>query len=214
MHHPGVYAQVVSNGSGGGLLLGVWAIAALAAFVESAREIDPPRTLDDACAIFLERPAWRLASADSAEAWGIPESFQLAVIHQESRFRARARPGRRLVLGFLPGPRTSSAYGYGQVIDATWRDYRKAVEAGDVRRDDYEHVVDFIGWYASSVGTRLEIPHDDAYALYLAYTQGPSGYREGRHEDAPTVRAAARKVAERTDRYAAQLVTCPFPDAV
>ena len=54
------------------------------------------------------------------------------MIHQESSFRARARPWWRL-LGVPVAP-ASSAYGYGQATDATWRAYVRSAGRSGARR--------------------------------------------------------------------------------
>src|SRR6056297_1941482 len=77
----------------------------------------PPRDVENACAIFDERPHWRRAVAASEAKWGAPAHVQLAIIWQESRFRHDARPPRRYALGFIPAGRKSSAYGFPQAID-------------------------------------------------------------------------------------------------
>ncbi len=75
----------------------------------------PPRNPDDICDILSEKRSWYRSARRSFERWGMLESVQLAVIHQESRFEAGARPARRKILWIFPGPRLSSANGYGQV---------------------------------------------------------------------------------------------------
>ena len=45
---------------------------------------------------------------------GVPASLHLSFIKQESSFERTARPPRKKVLGFIPGLRPSSAYGYSQ----------------------------------------------------------------------------------------------------
>jgi len=100
----------------------------------------PPAAPDDLCAIFLERPEWHEASQRSRERWGVAESTQLAFIYQESRFVADARPPRRRLLGFIPAWRRSNAYGYGQVKDGTWSDYRRATSNPRASRLDFAAV--------------------------------------------------------------------------
>jgi hypothetical protein len=168
----------------------------------------PPGDLDDLCAIFAEKRGWRAASRRAAERWGVAESIQLAFIHQESRFRAAARPPRRRLLGILPITRPSSAYGFGQVKDGTWSDYRRATGNRLARRDQFDDVVDFIGWYGDVVHRAAGIPKQDAYRLYLAYHEGPTGYRRGSHRGKPWLLEVARKVATRAQRYAGQQATC------
>ena len=88
------------------IVLGLLIFAALPWAACSTR---PPSEADDLCSIFEEKRSWHRSAKRSFEAWGISEAVQLAIIHQESSFRANARPPRRKVLWIFPGPRISSA---------------------------------------------------------------------------------------------------------
>ncbi len=168
----------------------------------------PPGDIDDLCAIFSEKRGWYPASRRAAERWGVAESIQLAFVHQESRFRAKARPPRRRLLGILPTTRLSSAYGYGQVKDGTWGDYRRATGRRFARRDRFEDVADFIGWYGDVAHRSAGIGKGDAYRLYLAYHEGPTGFRRGSHRAKPWLLDVARQVEARATRYAEQQASC------
>lgn len=168
----------------------------------------PPRDPEDACAIFRERRGWWQAARESRERWGVSEATQLAIIHQESRFRHDSRPPRRKLLWFIPWRRHSSAFGYGQVTDGTWDDYQRRSGNGGADRDDFDDVADFIGWYGHTIHRRTGIPKSDAYRLYLAYHEGPAGYRRGSHEKKAWLRGVARRVAARAERYERQYTTC------
>ena len=168
----------------------------------------PPRDPEDVCAIFRERRGWWEAARESHERWGVPESVQLAVMHQESRFRHDSRPPRRRLLWVLPWKRVSSAYGYGQVTEGTWRDYQRHTGKGGADRDDFEDVTDFIGWYGHAIHRAVQIAKTDAYNFYLAYHEGPGGYRRGSHLTKPWLLAVAREVSERAHRYGRQYTLC------
>lgn len=168
----------------------------------------PPSDADDICSIFSEKRSWHRSAVGAFERWGVPEAVQLAIIHQESSFRARARPPRRRILWIFPGPRPSSAYGYGQVVDSTWDRYRRDTGQPGADRDDFGDVVDFIGWYAVHIERRAGIPRNDAYRLYLAYHEGPRGYVRGNHRHKAWLDRAARKVKHRADRYHQQYLGC------
>ncbi|MCB1796202.1 MAG: hypothetical protein KDJ70_17625, partial [Candidatus Competibacteraceae bacterium] len=114
----------------------------------------PPRDIDDACAIFEQHEDW-FADADAAsQRWGVPLPMLLAIIHQESAFQADARPPRTWYLGFIPGPRPSSAHGYSQALDGSWDDYIAATGNHGAERDQFDDAVDFIGWYVSETARR------------------------------------------------------------
>jgi hypothetical protein len=168
----------------------------------------PPSDADDICSIFSEKRSWHRSAVGAFERWGVPEAVQLAIIHQESSFRATARPPRRRFLGFLPGPRPSSAYGYGQVVDSTWDRYRRTTGRLGASRDDFDDVVDFIGWYADRIHRRTGVAKNDATELYAAYHEGPAGYRRGTHLAKPKVSRVAVRVGHRASRYQSQYDAC------
>lgn len=168
----------------------------------------PPRNGDDLCEIFREKGEWYRGARTSFERWGVPESVQLAFMHQESRFRADARPGWRRVLWIFPVGRLSSAYGYGQVKDGTWGDYIRATGRRDAERDNFADVAHFIGWYGDLIHRRTAVEKHDAYNLYLAYHEGPGGFARGSHREKAWLLEVARKVAARARVYQAQYFSC------
>jgi hypothetical protein len=168
----------------------------------------PPSDANDICSIFDEKRSWHRASVRAAERWGVPESVQLAIIHQESSFRATARPPRRKILWLLPGPRLSSAYGYGQVVDSTWMRYVQSTGNRRASRDDFDDVADFIGWYADRIHRRTGIAKHDAGTLYMAYHEGPGGFQRGTYAQKPWLQRAARRVDRRAGSYASQYADC------
>ncbi|MFU8815470.1 MAG: hypothetical protein ACNA7W_08990 [Pseudomonadales bacterium] len=168
---------------------------------------NPPRSPDDVCAIFDERPRWyRHAQAVERE-WGLPVHITMAFVERESSYVARARPSRNRLLGIVPWRRPSSAYGYAQATNAAWEDYRNAT-GRMARRRDFADAVDFIGWYNHRSARALGIGKTDAYHLYLAYHEGPSGYRSGNWRRSSQVQGYARKVQDRAARYQSQLARC------
>jgi hypothetical protein len=168
----------------------------------------PPRNPDDLCEIFSQKGKWYEGTRRSFERWGVPESIQLAVVHQESRFRASARPDWRWVLWIFPAGRLSSAYGYGQVKDGTWGDYVSATGQRGADREDFADVADFIGWYGDLIHRRTAVAKDDAQNLYLAYHEGPGGFARGSHQEKPWLLEVARKVEARARLYQGQYLGC------
>jgi hypothetical protein len=168
----------------------------------------PPRQVESICPLFSERLEWYRAARRSEQRWGVPASLQLAVIYQESSFRSQARPARRGGWLFFPGTRPSSAYGYGQVVDATWSEYQRSTGGSSASRDDFAAVTDFIGWYSSGTQSKLGIAPGDGYRFYLAYHEGVSGFRRGTHKSKPLLLDVARQVSVRARRYEAQLQRC------
>ena len=90
----------------------------------------------------------------------------------------------------------------------TWSDYRRKTGNRFADRDDFGDVADFIGWYAGVIHRATGVARDDAYRLYLAYHEGPAGYRRASYEDKAWLLQVARKVDARARRYAAQYAGC------
>ena len=183
-------------------------LAAVLVLLFQSCSTTPPRNGDDLCAIFYQKGRWYWAARGSFERWGVPESVQMAIVHQESRFRADARPGWRRVLGIIPVGRLSSAYGYGQVKDGTWSDYIRATGHRGAERDDFAYVADFIGWYGDLIHRRTAVEKHDAYNLYLAYHEGPGGFARGSHLGKPWLLSVGRKVEARARLYQDQYPHC------
>jgi len=181
--------------------------AVLAIAVAGCSATNPPRRIDDACSIFREKKGWYQDASEARKRWGVPIPIQLAFVRTESSFDGDARPPRHKILGFIPGSRPSDAKGYAQALESTWGEYRKAVRGG-ADRDDFADAVDFIGWYNARSSEICGIPRDDAYSLYLAYHEGPMGYRRGTHRNKNWLLGTARRVATRAARYDSQLSQC------
>ena len=167
-----------------------------------------PSRPSDVCAIFEENPDWFEDAQSSYEKWGVPVPIQLAVIHQESSFEADSRPPRGTFLWIFPGARPSSAYGYGQILDATWDRYVESSGSFFSDRDDFADVTDFIGWYGSIGERRYGIPRTDPYAFYLAYHEGHAGYTRGSYKRKRKLLEVANKVAKLSRQYQRQLEVC------
>lgn len=169
---------------------------------------NPPKQMDDACAIFKEKDDWYRHSWRVFQEFGVPVPVQLAIIHQESRFTHDARPEREWLLGFIPWFRPSTAYGYAQVKDSTWDWYREKTERFGDDRDDYQDAVFFIGWYADQAHKHLGISKSDTYNQYLAYHEGQGGFKAKSYLKKQWLIEVARKVKARSERYTTQLKRC------
>ena len=167
-----------------------------------------PSNIEDACSIVRQKPAWNRAMANTERRWGVPVSVQMAIIYQESKFEARARPPRKYFLGFIPRGNVSSAYGYGQIIDGTWKWYKDRAGRFGARRDNYSDAVDFIGWYSNISSDQLGISKHDAERLYLAYHEGHAGYSRGSYRKKPWLVEVAKNVSHIERRYRSQLNRC------
>ncbi|WP_340122135.1 hypothetical protein [Methylobacter svalbardensis] len=168
----------------------------------------PPKNSDNICSTFREKEDWYDDAKKSFERWGVPIHIQMAIMHQESHFVADAQPSRPWLLGFIPLPRASSAYGYAQAKDETWDGYQ--TKAGDwgADRDDFADAADFIGWYCNISHTRLGISKLDAKNLYLAYHEGHGGYYRKSYLQKAGLVQIANKVAKRAKLFQHQLGDC------
>ncbi len=168
----------------------------------------PPRAQDDVCDIFEQRPDWYRAASQSENTWGLPIATQLAFIRQESSFEARARPPRTRILGLIPGPRPSSAFGYAQALDGTWGDYRARTGRRFARRSSLSDALDFVGWYNHESMRQLGLGAHQIKELYLAYHEGRGGYQRGTWRSKAWLIQVAARVEQQSHRYQQQLRSC------
>lgn len=168
----------------------------------------PPNQVDNACSIFKQYPEWYKSAKRVERKWQVPVAVQLAIIHQESRFNAHARPQRTKLLWVIPWTRPSSALGYTQALTPTWEHYKDKNGRLWASRKSFSDAVDFIGWYAGDARKRAGIPSDDAYKLYLAYHEGVGGYQRKTYLAKPWLIKVARKVKRQSQIYQTQLSHC------
>jgi hypothetical protein len=168
----------------------------------------PPSNTRDACRIFDEHREWFTAAKKSEDRWKIPMSVSLAFIGQESAFRQKAKPERTRILGIIPGPRPSDAYGYAQALKSTWKDYKRDTGNTISSRSSFADAVDFIGWYNARSVRENHIAPTDAYNLYLAYHEGLGGFRNRTFTKKGWLIEVARGVQSTATQYDAQLQRC------
>ena len=168
----------------------------------------PPDNIENICDIFRERPAWYDAAKEASLRWKVPIPVMLAIVYQESRFDGAAYPPRTKVLGFIPWTRPSSAYGYAQALEETWEIYVQETGNTGADRDDFEDVLDFLGWFCHRSWLKCRISKQDVYNLYLAYHEGQDGYNRHSYESKPWLMEVARKVKRREMLYRRQLSAC------
>ena len=166
-----------------------------------------PTQTNDVCRIFWGETDWYKDARKASKRWGTPIAVMMAIINQESTFRAKVRPDRPTFL-FIPLPRRSSAYGYAQAQDPAWSDYRKDTGNWSHDRDDFGDAINFVGWYTNITQRRLGISKWDAYKQYLAYHEGWGGYSRGSFNKKPTLLKVAAKVKRKAATYGAQLKKC------
>ncbi len=167
-----------------------------------------PRDLDNACSIVSQHPEYLRAFRATERRWGVPVHVQMATIYQESKFVSNARTPFRYAAGVIPMGRQSSAFGYAQALDATWREYQRDTGSYRARRDRIRDATDFMGWYMNTTRERNNIALSDARNQYLAYHEGHTGYARGSYNRKSWLLRIADEVDSRADVYAGQLASC------
>ena len=168
----------------------------------------PPKNIDNICQIFRQNRDWYKSAYKSFERWSVSIPVLMAIMHQESKFKATAKPPRTTCLFIFPGPRPSSAYGYAQALDATWDKYKRSTGNWGADRDSFADAIDFIGWYCNLSYSLCGIAPKDVYNLYLAYHEGHNGFNKRTYRNKKWLQRVAWKVKSRANRYASQLAAC------
>ena len=168
----------------------------------------PPKNQDDICAVFGEKKKWYKKARAASKRWGTAIPVMMAFAHQESGFRANAKPPRTKIFWIFPGPRQASAFGFAQAIDSTWKAYKKSTGRRGADRNDFADAMDFIGWYNDQSQRINKIKKTDAYNLYLAYHEGQGGFKKRSFAKKQWLKDVATKVTARSNAYASQLQTC------
>lgn len=171
-------------------------------------EYSAPRNLDDACSILKQRPQYIKAFRATERKWGVPVAVQMATIYQESKFIGNARTPLRYTLGVIPMGRQSSAFGYSQALDGTWKEYLAETRNRGAKRDDIRDATDFMGWYMNKTRARNGVPLSDARNQYLAYHEGHSGFARRSYTRKPWLVRIAGEVGSRAVTYDRQLRSC------
>lgn len=183
-------------------------IMAVLCLLISACVSSPPQQVSNICSIFDEKSRWYKKAKKSEKRWGSPIPTMMAIMHQESRFRAKAKPPRTKILWIIPGPRKSDAYGYPQAKDSTWDWYKKSSGNRGADRDDFGDAIDFIGWYNVQTNKRNRVSLYNTRNLYLAYHEGHGGYARGTYRKKGWLVNVADKVDRRAAIYKKQLQSC------
>lgn len=168
----------------------------------------PPKNPENICHIFEERRDWWKGAKKMNKRWGVPIHVPMAMMYQESSFKARAQPPKKYLLGFIPWGRVSDAYGYAQAKTMTWDDYVKETGQRRARRDNFHDAIDFMGWFITKTHKINGVSKWDANAQYLNYHEGWGGYKRRTYAQKAWLVQVSRKVDERSNSYAQQLKSC------
>lgn len=176
-------------------------------FTFACTSIDNLNTANS-CIIFDEKESWYKSTKKSYDKWGVPISFQLAIVNQESSFNQFAKPKRKRLWGLIPGKRPSTAFGYAQVTNPTWDWYKNRTGNLNASRANFKDITDFIGWYTVQSNKMLGIPLNDFYNQYLAYHEGQGGWKNKSYSSKKWLIKVAKKVETTANIYNKQLVNC------
>lgn len=168
----------------------------------------PPSQTDNICSIFKEKRGWYKKAAKSQKKWGSSIPTMMAIMRQESAFRAKAKPPRTRILWIFPGPRKSDAYGYPQAKNATWKWYKKKTGHRGADRDNFGDAIDFIGWYNTQTKAQNGVALSNTFQLYLAYHEGHGGFKRGTYKKKNWLMNTAKSVERRAGTYQKQLAKC------
>ena len=167
-----------------------------------------PRSLDNACSILKERPEYRRAFKRTERNWGVPMPILMAIIYQESKFISDNRPPHQYALGVIPIGRQSSALGYSQALDGTWKEYQQERGGRGASRENIRDATDFMGWYMAQTVEETGVPLNDTRNQYLAYHDGRTGFLRGTYRSKPWLQRIAGEVEARAVTYDTQLKAC------
>ncbi|MEO9516711.1 MAG: transglycosylase SLT domain-containing protein [Paracoccaceae bacterium] len=189
-------------------LLRAFALVLLAASCGSSGGNVSRSALDNACTLVSQNPTYLRAFKQTERRWGVPVEVQMATIYQESKFKSDARTPFRYAAGVIPMGRQSSAFGYAQALDATWKEYKSETNSFGARRNRIKDATDFMGWYMNKTQNRNGVALSDARNQYLAYHEGHTGFARGSYRKKAWLVRVAGEVDQRSDLYAAQLSAC------
>lgn len=154
-----------------------------------------------ACEILNNNPSWGKSLKKAENSYKLPPAFAMGVMYQESRFKSDAK-----AVG-------SSAYGYAQAIDSTWKHFQEDVKA-NAKRDNFNDSIQFMGWYMAQLAKSAKLKMTESENLYMAYMLGATGfkrYKAGTFKNKAKLvedKKLAEKVKNFTKLYKSQLKKC------
>lgn len=148
------------------------------------------------CQVIKVHPSWYKDAKAVQKKYGVPVYVQLAIIHEESHFKANAR-----------NPH-SSAFGYAQAVNQIWTTYKASSGNSKDVRNNFADATKFIGWYAQRMHKQINVSPKSAYELYLAYHDGAGGYLSDMHKKYDSTKRLADHVQQVAGQYKEALIAC------
>ncbi|MCA0371563.1 MAG: transglycosylase SLT domain-containing protein [Proteobacteria bacterium] len=147
----------------------------------------------NACNVLKAHEGWDDALKASTQKYHVSAGAIMAIIDQESRFKANAHNGPYL--------------GYAQASPQTWAWFLRSSKIGAKSRSDFAASAMFVGWHFNAMHDKLGISLSNVKSQYLAYKLGVGGYMKGGNKSAHAITA---KVAKRAAAFNLQLSDCGF----
>jgi hypothetical protein len=166
----------------------VFVILALSSCSENETKVDKSTGV---CKIISQHSGWNKSLKKAQDNYNLSPAFAMAIIYQESNFDANA------------SSKYSSAHGYAQAINGTWKNFQKDVKT-NAKRNNFDDSVQFMGWYMSSLSKSLKLNMSDSTNLYMAYMLGATGfkrYRAGTFKNKNKI-IEDKKIAAKVTSYA------------
>jgi len=160
------------------------------------------------CHFFKKHPTWYWTAQNVQHKWHVPISVQIAIIQEESSFKADAETKQEKLFGIIPWFHESTAEGFSQALTDTWHRYIRANHKISADRSDFDDADDFLGWYAHLIHRELGIRESNAFRLYLAYHEGIHGYRKRTYWHKPRLLFKAHEVSKHAKHYHYALLHC------
>ena len=167
----------------------------------------PSADIHNACDLFSTQFDWYRYHHKSRLEHGVPIWLQLAIVHMESKFDPFAVPVKERKNGRIIKT-WSSAQGYAQALDNSWKEYTQERPSWWRSRNYYKDSTDFIGWYLNKCHKYAGIPKNDPYKMYLCYHEGISGYKKGSYHKKKAIIDYAKKTDALARKYHQQLKKC------
>lgn len=155
----------------------------------------------DPCGLLDRQEGWADALKVASQTWRVSPGTLLAVIDQESRFRANAMGAG------ATGPNGVRNFGFAQANLRTWNWFLRDTGRGSGARTDFALSVQFVGWHFATMERRLGIPRDQTVRHYLVYKMGEGGFRRGA---SAASRAIATRLSSRAQTHDTALQACGF----
>lgn len=183
-------------------------------YVSSQIESKSTTHPNNACKMLKENPDWYASLLAAQNKWKTPMYITLGMMRQESAFKHDAKPIRKNKWYEFGYHYQSSATGYSQALNGTWKHYMNDTNSYFANRESFSDATDFMGWYNHTSNKQNKIAFNDPKNLYLAYHEGWNGYNKKTYEKKGKefLKRATKNVAIWSEKYKKQLNNCTLSE--